>query len=333
MPKVAQKAQSTKSKTSKTGDAGVLSLQKKVRNAQEYDNKYRETDMPIAPTKRAYIRRKPPALRKPYTKKGEVSLSQSATRQQGMEGLVIDQSIVSLLQRIESLDAQLASMEPQVAAAPQKLSRPIKTQVETSQWVMGGFAVLLAGVMLMELYRVIVPIKNTPPAEHILAPVAASAPVQALVIVPVTGGVSNFSSIVSGTPSNTREQFVYASLDRFYATLMSADTTKLATYFPASVRNEGTYRTYFLSSNLSKFLDVIQDGKVSVSSITVSSGASNALFSVSYVLTYKGLTGTVYNENRQLSMRQNLDNFFVNSMMCVTTGCSKNPFFNVGRYQ
>ena len=114
----------------------------------------------------------------------------------------------------------------------------------------------------------------------------------------------------------------------FYDKINNRDFSSLADITDSYLKKTDTYRTYFSVNRLSNFLDKIAGNKVYVSSIKELPSNKDNVKKYWYTIKYKvDWINHLIEEAREMAIINRNWRKLIWSIMCVTTGCSKMPFF------
>lgn len=119
----------------------------------------------------------------------------------------------------------------------------------------------------------------------------------------------------------------------FYDAFNQKDVKTMFTLTDSRLNTTNMFITYFTINRLTKFLGGVNGGvKVSNIQMSILPAKSTEVQEMTYTLSYTLKDGQAFSENRSALLIKKWDVFKIGKLMCNTTGCSKLPFFNPGKY-
>lgn len=112
----------------------------------------------------------------------------------------------------------------------------------------------------------------------------------------------------------------------FYGYMNSLDFDNISSNVDKYLRNSDVFRTYFTQNRLTNFYKKIDDRWLNISNIKLKSWDENTTRYYSYLVTYY-IDQKLYQEERETAIVNRNDRELIWSLKCVTTWCSKMPFF------
>lgn len=117
-------------------------------------------------------------------------------------------------------------------------------------------------------------------------------------------------------------------IESFYDKINNRDFSSLADITDSYLKKTDTYRTYFSVNRLSNFLDKIAWNKVYITEIKELPSDKPDVKHYWYTIKYKvDWVNHLIEEEREMAIVNRNWKKLIWSIMCVTTGCSKMPFF------
>lgn len=117
-------------------------------------------------------------------------------------------------------------------------------------------------------------------------------------------------------------------LKSFYDKINNRDFSSLADITDSYLKKSNTYRTYYSANRLSNFLDKIAGNKVYISWIKELPSEKPNVKNYWYTIKYKvEWVNHLIEEEREMAIVDRNWKKLIWSIMCVTTWCSKMPFF------
>jgi hypothetical protein len=124
---------------------------------------------------------------------------------------------------------------------------------------------------------------------------------------------------------------VLQTVENMYLAINSKSFGDIPSYLDSNLKNSNTIRTYFNAKRLTRFTNNIKDGTLALSGIQQEQ-LKDYSRKVTYALSYTLLDGQTFTENRNATVVRKNDEYSVATLKCETTGCSRMPFFNPGKY-
>jgi hypothetical protein len=121
------------------------------------------------------------------------------------------------------------------------------------------------------------------------------------------------------------------TVENMYGAINSKSFDELSNYRDASLKNSDTVRTYFNTKWLTRFLGGIKDWTIAISNVQQEQ-IKDYSRKVTYTLTYTLPDNQIFEEQRNATVMKRNDAFTIATIKCETTGCSRMPFFNPGKY-
>lgn len=119
----------------------------------------------------------------------------------------------------------------------------------------------------------------------------------------------------------------------FYESINTKNIDSMNKIVDTTLRNWNTFRTYFNTKRISRFIDNLTETKITVSNLeeipNENENIKNYTFTIEYTLTTDNET---YLENRSMTVSKRWEEHKISKIMCDTTGCSRMPFFNPWKY-
>lgn len=117
-------------------------------------------------------------------------------------------------------------------------------------------------------------------------------------------------------------------LHSFYNHINNLDFSDINASVDKYLKNSDVFRTYFSQNRLTHFSDKISENGLSISNINLKSGDENSTRYYLYNVTYQlKETWEIVEEEREAAIVKRNDQYLIWSLRCVTTWCSKMPFF------
>lgn len=130
-------------------------------------------------------------------------------------------------------------------------------------------------------------------------------------------------------PLSQEEELIF----NFYKDINESNFNKLWDYMDINLKRTDVYRIYFNQDWLSNFISNISNNTLFIISIKEIPNEWSKAKKYEYQLKYKLKNDdTLFTENRNISIVYKDNIPLIWSIMCTTTWCSKNPFFNPQRY-
>lgn len=119
----------------------------------------------------------------------------------------------------------------------------------------------------------------------------------------------------------------------FYDAFNQKDVKTLYALTDSHLNQTNTFLTYFTSNRLNKFLGWLAwSVKVSDIEMSIVPAQSTEVQEMTYTISYTLKDGQTFQEERSALLIKKWESYKIWKLMCETTGCSKLPFFNPGRY-
>lgn len=120
----------------------------------------------------------------------------------------------------------------------------------------------------------------------------------------------------------------YTIIYNFYSYINDLDYTNINSSVDKYLKNSDVFRTYFTQNWLSRFRDKINSNGLSINNINLVSWDENSTRYYSYTVHYElAESGEGFNEDWELAIVNRNGEYLIGSIRCVTTWCSKMPFF------
>ena len=117
-------------------------------------------------------------------------------------------------------------------------------------------------------------------------------------------------------------------INSFYDSINNRKFSELSNITDSYLKKSDSYKTYFSSNWLSNFLDKIAWNKIFVGKITELPSDKPNVKHYSYIVKYKlNNESTFRQEDREIAIVERNWERLIWSIMCVTTWCSRMPFF------
>ena len=117
-------------------------------------------------------------------------------------------------------------------------------------------------------------------------------------------------------------------INSFYNSVNELNFTDINNSVDKYLKNSDTFRTYFSQNWLTRFRNKISENWITVSNIVLKSWDGNSTRYYNYTLNYQLKdSDNSYQEERELAIVKRNDKLQIGSIRCVTTWCSKMPFF------
>lgn len=117
-------------------------------------------------------------------------------------------------------------------------------------------------------------------------------------------------------------------IQNFYGYINILDFTNINASVDKYLKNSDVFRTYFSQNRLTNFINKISDNWLSISNIQLESGDENSTRYYLYDVSYHIKESWEYiQEQRESAIVKRNDQYLIWSIRCVTTWCSKMPFF------
>lgn len=132
-------------------------------------------------------------------------------------------------------------------------------------------------------------------------------------------------------PEIISNQSLTQIVENMYGTINSRSFDELGNYIDAGLENSTTIRTYFNTKRLTRFLNNIKDGTIAISNLQQEQLKEYSR-KVTYTLTYTLLDNQTFEEQWNTTLIKRDEGYQVAAIKCETTGCSRMPFFNPGKF-
>lgn len=117
-------------------------------------------------------------------------------------------------------------------------------------------------------------------------------------------------------------------INSFYNSVNELNFTDINGSVDKYLKNSDTFRTYFSQNWLTRFRNKITENWVSVSNIALESWDENSTRYYNYTLNYQLKDSeSSYQEQWELAIVKRNNKLLIGSIRCITTWCSKMPFF------
>lgn len=114
----------------------------------------------------------------------------------------------------------------------------------------------------------------------------------------------------------------------FYRYINDLDYTNINSSVDKYLKNSDVFRTYFTQNRLSRFREKINSNGLSINNINLVSWDENSTRYYSYTIHYElAESGEGFDEDWELAIVNRNGEYLIGSIRCVTTWCSKMPFF------
>lgn len=114
----------------------------------------------------------------------------------------------------------------------------------------------------------------------------------------------------------------------FYNYINELDYDRINASVDKYLRNSDVFRTYFTQNWLSRFKNKVNENGLSIININLKSGDENTTRYYDYTIHYElAESGEGFDENWELAIVNRNGEYLIGSIRCVTTWCSKMPFF------
>ncbi|AHB41538.1 hypothetical protein P148_SR1C00001G0748 [candidate division SR1 bacterium RAAC1_SR1_1] len=121
------------------------------------------------------------------------------------------------------------------------------------------------------------------------------------------------------------EKFVI--LQNIYSLIQQAKFDEIYTHIDTILRQSSVFKTYFSKNRLQRFINNIDNQKISIELINIDNDTSKIRYKLSY-----SIKNVPFIEERETVFITKNDEQKIAKIMCITQGCSKMPFFNPGKY-
>lgn len=122
-------------------------------------------------------------------------------------------------------------------------------------------------------------------------------------------------------------------ISTFYDLINQRNYTELSNIVDTVLKSTNTYRNYFNTKRLDNFLSKISNEKVYLSNLVEVWPSWERTKRYEYSIKYKLKNGNVLLEELWIAIVKTVNNEEkISSIRCVSTWCSKLPFFNPGKY-
>lgn len=117
-------------------------------------------------------------------------------------------------------------------------------------------------------------------------------------------------------------------IQNFYGYINILDFSNINASVDKYLKNSDVFRTYFSQNRLTNFINKISNNWLSISNIQLESGDENSTRYYLYDISYQLKDSWEYiQEQRESAIVKRNDQYLIWSIRCVTTWCSKMPFF------
>lgn len=114
----------------------------------------------------------------------------------------------------------------------------------------------------------------------------------------------------------------------FYKYINDLDYTNINSSVDKYLKSSDVFKTYFTQNRLSRFKEKISSNGLSINNIHLVSWDENSTRYYSYTVHYElAENGENFDEDRELAIVKRNGEYLIGSIRCVTTWCSKMPFF------
>lgn len=138
---------------------------------------------------------------------------------------------------------------------------------------------------------------------------------------------NNENNKIEHTPTNPFEDNEKAKIiENFYWAIIN-NKEDISTYVDTPLRRTDTFKIYFREKRLNSFIENIDPQSFSFTITSIDETKNEITYNI-----YYSINGVDYTEIRKATITEENNEYKIGKIMCITTGCSRMPFFNPRKY-
>lgn len=143
-----------------------------------------------------------------------------------------------------------------------------------------------------------------------------------------SGDIVSWNNETINIPANPFENNEKANIiNNFYWAIINNTIENISTYVDAPLKRTETFRIYFREKRLHNFMQNIDPQSFSYTITSIDETKNEITYNI-----YYSISGINYTEIRKATITEENNEYKIGKIMCITTWCSRMPFFNPKKY-